>query len=87
MPNKRRIGPRPIHIADGLSELMTPSDVSRLLKCTTQTVNNLRNSGALPFVAVGPWSLYRRQDVEDLAEQRRRFPSKMTTRRARGVAY
>lgn len=86
MPSKRRIGPRPIHIADGLSELMAVNEVAMALTCTTQTVNNLRKSGALPYVPVGRWMMYRRQDVAAIAAERRRSPPRMLTKRVRGIA-
>ena len=85
MPSKRRIGPRPIDMADGLSELMAVNEVAIARACTAKTVDNLRKSGALPYVPVGRWTMYRRQDVDDLAEQRRRSPrAKMLTGR-RGI--
>lgn len=61
---------------------MSVNEVAIALTCTTGTVNNLRKSGALPYVPVGRWTMYRRQDVEAMVEQRRRSPrGKMLTGR------
>lgn len=48
------------------STWLRTSDVCRILKLSTSTLQNLRNSGKIPFTKLNGAILYRRTDIESL---------------------
>ena len=58
------------------NELMTTGDVSKLLGLTSQYVQAMSREGKLPVAVTtaGGIRLFRRADIEQLAEQRRKNP-------------
>ena len=57
-------------------ELMTTGDVSKLLGLTSQYVQAMARQGKLPIAetTAGGIRLFRRSDIDQLAEQRRKNP-------------
>lgn len=57
-------------------ELMTTGDVSKLLGLTSQYVQAMARRGKLPVAetTVGGIRLFRRRDIERIADERRRRP-------------
>ena len=55
------------------SELMTASDVARVLGCSAETVRNLHRRGELDaMITDSGWRIFLRSDVLRIAAQRRR---------------
>jgi excisionase family DNA binding protein len=50
-------------------QTMTTVDVSRLLKCSIQTVYRLHRDGRLPSVKIGRLRRFRAEDVERLIDE------------------